>query len=89
MRRTNCGSISYLAPEVFRGTSNAGPPLDIWSLGVILFAMLCGRLPFEVMLFLTPLFRQMCNMQRALETHRDQTYKAVIDQTRHPFVGAS
>ena len=47
MRRTNCGSISYLAPEVFRGTSNAGPPLDIWSLGVIVFAMLCGRLPFE------------------------------------------
>ncbi|CAN0032865.1 unnamed protein product, partial [Laminaria digitata] len=45
--RTNCGSISYLAPEVFRGTSNAGPPLDVWSLGVILFALLCGRLPFE------------------------------------------
>ncbi|CBN75286.1 Serine/threonine protein kinase [Ectocarpus siliculosus] len=45
--RTNCGSISYLAPEVFRGTSNAGPPLDVWSIGVILFALLCGRLPFE------------------------------------------
>lgn len=47
MMKTSCGSISYLAPEVFRGTSNAGPPLDVWSLGVILFAVMCGRLPFE------------------------------------------
>ncbi|RHY55200.1 hypothetical protein DYB34_001615 [Aphanomyces astaci] len=47
MAKTTCGSISYLPPEVFRGTSNAGPPLDVWSLGVILFAIVCGRLPFE------------------------------------------
>lgn len=45
--KTNCGSISYLAPEVFRGTSNAGPPLDVWSLGVILYAIICRKLPFE------------------------------------------
>jgi serine/threonine protein kinase len=45
--KSNCGTLSFLAPEVFRGTSNAGPPLDVWSLGVILFAILCGRLPFE------------------------------------------
>ncbi|OQS02759.1 kinase [Thraustotheca clavata] len=47
LAKTTCGSISYLPPEVFRGTSNAGPPLDVWSLGVILFAIVCGRLPFE------------------------------------------
>ena len=47
MMKSNCGTLSFLAPEVFRGTSNAGPPLDVWSLGVILFAILCGRLPFE------------------------------------------
>lgn len=45
--KSSCGTLSFLAPEVFKGTANAGPPLDVWSLGVILFAMLCGRLPFE------------------------------------------
>lgn len=45
--KTNCGTLSFLAPEVFQGTANAGPPLDVWALGVILFALLCGRLPFE------------------------------------------
>jgi hypothetical protein len=45
--RSNCGTLSFLSPEVFRGTANAGPPLDVWSLGVILFSILNGRLPFE------------------------------------------
>jgi serine/threonine protein kinase len=42
--KSSCGTLSFLAPEVFDGTSNAGPPLDVWSLGVILFALLCGDL---------------------------------------------
>lgn len=46
-KKSYCGTLSFLAPEVFKGTSNAGPPLDIWSMGVILFAVLCGRLPFD------------------------------------------
>jgi serine/threonine protein kinase len=45
--RTSCGSLSYLAPEVFKSVPSAGPPIDVWGLGVILFALLCGRLPFE------------------------------------------
>ncbi len=45
--KSSCGTLSFLAPEVFQGTANAGPPLDVWSLGVVLFAILCGRLPFE------------------------------------------
>lgn len=46
-KKSYCGTLAFIAPEVFKGTSNAGPPLDIWSMGVILFAALCGRLPFD------------------------------------------
>ena len=41
------GTLSFQAPEIFSESNYAGPPLDVWALGVILFALLSGRLPFE------------------------------------------
>ena len=45
--QTNCGSPCYSAPEVLRGNRYKPMPVDIWGIGIILYCMICGELPFE------------------------------------------
>ncbi|KAM4618818.1 SNF related kinase b [Polymixia lowei] len=47
MLATSCGSLAYSAPEILLGEEYDAPAVDIWSLGVILYMLVCGAPPFQ------------------------------------------
>lgn len=44
---TSCGSPMYAAPELVLGKQYFGPEVDVWAMGVLLYALLVGSLPFD------------------------------------------
>lgn len=45
--KTYCGSLYFAAPELLCAKPYIGPEVDIWSFGVVLFVLVCGRVPFD------------------------------------------
>ena len=45
--KTFCGSLYFAAPELLKGIHYTGPEIDVWSLGIILYVLVCGKVPFD------------------------------------------
>lgn len=75
--KTSCGSPNYAAPEVISGKLYAGPEVDVWSSGVILYVMLCGRLPFDDE-FIPALFKKISNGVYTLPNYLSKGAKNIL-----------
>jgi len=70
MLQTHCGSEKYAAPEVMQSTDPyAGPPVDVWSTGVILYIMVGGAFPFVEATMNCELYTSLVNGQFAFPKH--------------------
>ncbi len=75
--RTSCGSPNYAAPEVISGNLYAGTEVDVWSCGVILYALLCGMLPFDDE-SIPNLFKKIKSGMYSLPSHLSQLSRDLI-----------
>jgi len=75
--KTSCGSPNYAAPEVISGHLYAGAEVDVWSCGVILYALLCGTLPFDEE-SIPNLFRKIKSGMYSMPSHLSEPSRDLI-----------
>ena len=99
---TLCGSPHYAAPEMIMGQPYAGEHVDIWSLGVLLYVMVIGRLPFNgsnqdelytnivnvcySFPFDVKISAECKDMIEKMLVHDPQQRMTLSEMTRHPFM---
>lgn len=44
---TFCGSLYFAAPELLNAKVYTGPEVDVWSFGIVLYVLVCGKVPFD------------------------------------------
>jgi 5'-AMP-activated protein kinase catalytic alpha subunit len=75
--QTACGSPCYASPEMIRGNRYNGLLTDVWSAGIILFAMVCGYLPFEDQ-DTTQLYEKIKEGKYRLPKHASEEFKDLL-----------
>lgn len=45
--KTFCGSLYFAAPELLQAKAYTGPKVDVWSFGIVLYVLVCGKVPFD------------------------------------------
>ncbi|PVD38629.1 hypothetical protein C0Q70_01245 [Pomacea canaliculata] len=71
---TCCGSPAYAAPELISGKEYLGSEADIWSMGVLLYALLCGYLPFDD--------EKLSHLYRKIQSGKYETPEWLTEETK-------